>query len=101
MLYPEIVLQSLGRKEKQPVFTLEANVAAKMTAVSRRRGTWGGMGAERKVAMGQPGKGSYLIDRSTHSVLLTSMGNKLALHFSHYKFGTSCYNQALVNPFVL
>lgn len=68
-------------------------MAAKMTAVSRRWGTWGGMG--------QPGKGSYLIDRSTHSVLLTSMENKLALHFSHYKFGTSCYNQALVNPFAL
>lgn len=76
-------------------------MAAKMTAVSGRLGKWGGMVPERKVAMGQPGKGSYLLDRSTHSVLLTSMGNKLALHVSHYKFGTGCYNQAVVSPFDL
>lgn len=59
-------------------------MAAKMTAVNRRHGKWGGTVAERKVALGHPGKGSHLLNPSTHSVLLASTGNKLALHFRHY-----------------
>lgn len=48
MLYPEIVLQSLGRKEKQPVFTAGGKCGCKDDSCKQEAGNVGRDGSREK-----------------------------------------------------